>query len=272
MVHQATRVALVGAKRRPFPEIVARLRRGFMKSPMTGFLRAVSSHGRCPRTLAAYKAPFGSFLVLAWLGFPACGPERDAWGAGVIEPARSHPLGRALPANSPNLWTSNSGFTDRIVRLKACAYDLHHIAQDGSDRHGPPISHAADIMLSEAQHMEAAAKRFPRTPSNDKRPQRGRLRLFTHGLIVPTLCLTTTDLSYEYVSSRRSAIASTAGNRFLTPPHHLPSTPSAQRCGEDLEWHRCKREVSKARPSSFKTCTAAAGLEAVEPTDPRICV
>ena len=50
-------------------------------------------------------------------------------------------------------------FSERIARLKACAYDLHAIGQDGSIDMGL-ISEAADIMLSEAQQMEAAAKRF----------------------------------------------------------------------------------------------------------------
>jgi hypothetical protein len=50
-------------------------------------------------------------------------------------------------------------FTERIARLKNCAYGLHHIGQDGSIDMDL-ISEAADIMLSEAQHMEAAAKRF----------------------------------------------------------------------------------------------------------------
>ena len=50
-------------------------------------------------------------------------------------------------------------FSERIARLKACAYGLHAIGQDGSIDMDL-ISEAADIMLSEAQHMEAAAKRF----------------------------------------------------------------------------------------------------------------
>jgi hypothetical protein len=50
-------------------------------------------------------------------------------------------------------------FSERIARLKSCAYELHNIGQDGSIDMDL-ISAAADIMLSEAQSMEAAAKRF----------------------------------------------------------------------------------------------------------------
>ena len=59
-------------------------------------------------------------------------------------------------------------FSERIARLKACAYDLHAIGQDGSIDMDL-ISEAADIMLSEAQHMETAAKRF-----QERRPFRAR--------------------------------------------------------------------------------------------------
>ena len=52
-----------------------------------------------------------------------------------------------------------ASFSERIARLKTCAHELHHIGQDGSIDMDL-ISEAADIMLSEAQHMEAAAKRF----------------------------------------------------------------------------------------------------------------
>jgi hypothetical protein len=50
-------------------------------------------------------------------------------------------------------------FSERIARLRTCAYELHDIGQDGSIDMDL-ISEAADIMLAEAQHMEAAAKRF----------------------------------------------------------------------------------------------------------------
>ena len=50
-------------------------------------------------------------------------------------------------------------FGSASPRLKTCAHELHHIGQDGSIDMDL-ISEAADIMLSEAQRMEAAAKRF----------------------------------------------------------------------------------------------------------------
>jgi hypothetical protein len=61
-----------------------------------------------------------------------------------------------------------ASFSQRIARLKTCAHELHHIGEDGSIDMGL-ISEAADIMLSEAHHMEAAAKRFE-TRRNTHRP------------------------------------------------------------------------------------------------------
>ena len=58
-------------------------------------------------------------------------------------------------------------FAERIARLRTCAYELHDIGRDGSIDMDL-IAQAADIMLAEAQNMEAAAKRF-----QERRPFRG---------------------------------------------------------------------------------------------------
>lgn len=69
-----------------------------------------------------------------------------------------------MPTNKP------LSFQERITRLKRCAYGLHTIGLDGSINMDL-ISEAADVMLSEAQHMEVATKRFSerRGPKTERR-------------------------------------------------------------------------------------------------------
>jgi hypothetical protein len=50
-------------------------------------------------------------------------------------------------------------FSERIERLKQYAYGLHDIGRDGSIDMDL-IKEAGDVMLAEAQHMEAAQSRF----------------------------------------------------------------------------------------------------------------
>ena len=62
-----------------------------------------------------------------------------------LEPMRQRPAGRALAANSPETPMDKTSFTERLALLRKTAEQLRT---------------AAEIVLAEVQHMEAAQQRF----------------------------------------------------------------------------------------------------------------
>ena len=56
-------------------------------------------------------------------------------------------------------------FSERIARLKQHAHALHNMVRDSRFDIGA-MSDAADVMLSEAQHMDAAHHKFAAKTAN----------------------------------------------------------------------------------------------------------
>src|SRR5947209_4078971 len=98
--------------------------------PEAGLLRTGSSHGRCPRTLAAVKAPFGSFFVLDFLlGSPPvtaarrlgrCRARAGCAATGSVEHYQP-----SIPFPMP---TKQPSFSERCRQMRAAAEQLLEIS------------------------------------------------------------------------------------------------------------------------------------------------